>query len=631
MYMKFNLWKYCLSFLTLFISLVSVGQNNEVQNYTELIQSAECVVEGKIVASESYWDRQHRNIYTSYSIEVGNILKGSAEEQITVTVKGGKVDQTWQLVVPSVELQVGEAGVFLVNKETEDINSLRSGCNYTLTYGDKSVFLFSDNHSTPERIEQNTDSFFKIVETVSGKLLHHTFVPDNLKSAEATQVVDSIYPRVLTAGTDDIISIAGSGFGNEQNSSKVWFKLSDRPEYIFSNDVFKYITWTDTLIQLYVPYKAASGTIAVEVNNKKMYSSQSITIRYACTNDARTNDPVYMINANGLGGYSWRMNSNLSTYSQAKDIVTQSVNDWICATSVPWRIGGDVKSVEGKDGESTISFGPVTNSIDVMGLASLFMSNHPVDGNDVWILEEVDITLSDANDWCFTGDCSGSDKYDFKTVVMHQLAHALLIDHVNTPGDLMYYSLGKGEIRDLGLDNIECAEYNLNKSAELNHPDYMTINPYQFEPPVVNRNEDTLSTSYVFNSYQWYDTDGLIPGATESVYVATKTGEYYLEGINEFGCAQVSEAVEVFITNNHSTTGEVLLYPNPMKEELHIEYATPFTEAIFFNTLGQKILRVQLDPENTKTTFHLGNLPAGVYSVWLISNEEKVRRKFVVY
>ncbi len=631
MQIGFNLRKFCLSFLTLFISLVSIGEQHDSRYYTELINSSEFVVEGKILSSESYWDRLHRNIYTSYTIGVENILKGTVEERITVAVKGGRVNQTWQLVVPSVELQVGAVGVFLINPVTDATIESKPGMKYELADGGKGVFLFSGNHSGLERIKPEEESFFNALETVTGKFLYHTFVPDYLKSVAATQNIDSIYPSVLTAGTNDILSIKGSGFGNVQDSGKVWFVFSDRPEYIFSNDVFKYITWTDSLIQLYVPFKAASGTIAVEVSNKRMYSSQRLTIRYACTNNARTNNPVYMINTNGLGGYSWHLHSNLNTFEQAKDIVIQSVNDWICATSVPWRIGNEVKSVEGKDGESTISFGPITNSTDEMGLTSLFMSNHPVDGNDVWVLDEVDITLSEVSDWCFTGNCEGSDKYDFKTVVMHHLAHALLIDHVNNPDDLMHFRLGKGTIRNVNTDNIECAEYNLNQSAELNHPDFMTINPYQFEVPVIKRNEDTLSTSFIFSSYQWYDVDGLIPGATESVYIASKTSEYYLEGINEFGCSQFSATVEVFVMNNNVTPGELLLYPNPTQDELHVEYAEPFTEAIFFNVLGQKILHVQLAPESTQTTFHLGSLPGGVYSIVLLSNEEKIERKFVVY
>ena len=621
-----------LFFLIFFLVKASAGQKYSFEHYEDLIHNAGMIAEGRISSSESFWDSQHRNIYTRYHLEVENVLKGSPANQIDILVKGGKVDQTWQMLLPSVEFQIGDEGIFLLDIIQSNHPIPGAGLQYTLSGGNQSYVLNSKQGDEWERIDGKEDPLLNALESVAGKSVEKYLPLNDLKSAaDATvQVVDSIYPDVVTAGTGDVLSITGSGFGETRDSSKVWFVFSDRPEFIYSNEVFRYISWSDTLIELFVPFKAATGQVTVEVNHKKVNSSQTLKVRFASTNNSKTNNPVNLINTNQKGGYSWHLHSNLNTYDSAKDIVIQAMNEWICATSVPWSLAGDTQAEPGKDGISTVSFGTVTNSIDAMGLTSLFMTNHPVDGTDCWILDEVDIVLSNSNDWCFTGDCANSDKYDFKTVVMHQLAHALLIDHVNDPADLMYYSLEKGELRDIGPENIECAEYNLSKSAALNHPDYMTINPYQFEAPVIFRNVDSLSTTSVFSAYQWYDTDGPIPGATEAGYKATKTEEYHLEGTNEFGCIQVSEAVEVFIENNKATTEEILMYPNPMKDQLTIESAVPYNEAIFFNILGQKILHVELDPESTKTTFHMGGIPSGVYTVWLINADEKVRKKFVV-
>jgi len=630
MYIAFSLRRYFFVFVFLFLSIESIGQRNDFHYYTKLISTAEFVVEGKVFASESLWDRQHRNIYTCYSLEIKNDLKGTVRDQIKVVVKGGRVNDTWQLIIPSIEFQVGDEGYFLLDPLSENLFE-KEGNAYVLSSGSQSFLLYGGKDAKTQYFNEEGDLFLRAIENVADKPVTKKYSPVEVKSGVATQIIDSISPHILTAGTQDILNIYGSGFGATKDLSKVWFVLSDRPEYIYSNDLFEYLTWSDSLIQIYVPYKAATGKVTVEVNSKKLNSSDTLQIRYACTNSSRTNEPVYLVNMNEQGGYSWHLHSNLSRYEPAAEIITESINEWVCATSVPWRIESDVKSEQAKDGQNTIAFGSVANSVDEMGQTSLFMNTYPESGNDTWVLEEIDIMLSDSDEWCFTGDCEGTDKYDFKTVIMHHLAHALLIDHVNNPDDLMNYSLEKGEVREMGENNIECAGYILSKSEELNHPDFMTINPYQFESPVVNRNKDTLSTSYIFTSYQWYDADGIIPGATESVYVATKTGEYHLEGINEFGCSMVSEPVEVFILDNHATTGEILLYPNPTQDELHIESVNPFDEAIFFNILGQKILQVALDPESTTNTFQLGGLPKGVYTVWLINTEEKIRRKFVVY
>lgn len=80
----------------------------------ELIDTADAVVVGKVVASESRWNAEHTKIYTYTTFEVEEYLKGSGPSTVTIRTLGGQVGEQVMHVegVPRFQLNQREA-VFL--------------------------------------------------------------------------------------------------------------------------------------------------------------------------------------------------------------------------------------------------------------------------------------------------------------------------------------------------------------------------------------------------------------------------------------------------------------------------------------------------------------------------------------
>ncbi|EDM33895.1 CHU large protein; glucose/sorbosone dehydrogenase-related, partial [Pedobacter sp. BAL39] len=80
-------------------------------------------------------------------------------------------------------------------------------------------------------------------------------------------------------------------------------------------------------------------------------------------------------------------------------------------------------------------------------------------------------------------------------------------------------------------------------------------------PPIPNvtasasvacESDGILFTSSVAYSYQWYNGEGPISGATGKEFLTRETGSYYVEVKNEFGCNEFSDPIDVVI--NRSST-----------------------------------------------------------------------------
>ena len=73
-------------------------------------------------------------------------------------------------------------------------------------------------------------------------------------------------------------------------------------------------------------------------------------------------------------------------------------------------------------------------------------------------------------------------------------------------------------------------------------------------------------------SYQWYLNGAIIPGAINETYVATTTGYYAVEVTSDAGCTVLTEEIIVQVDPiaNHYLYQQIICYPNPVNNELHI-------------------------------------------------------------
>jgi hypothetical protein len=149
--------------------------------------------------------------------------------------------------------------------------------------------------------------------------------------------------------------------------------------------------------------------------------------------------------------------------------------------------------------------------------------------------------------------------------------------------------------------------------------------------PVIVANGLQLSTTIVYNAYQWYINGTAIPGATNSTYTAVGSGDYTVMVTGDHNCTATSALYHVNITGISNTplhSNQVSIYPNPTSSEIHIQSAVPVT-AILWSINGKVLEQIE-----HATIIKIGEYADGIY--WLgikdkngvlIKAEKIVKRK----
>lgn len=126
----------------------------------------------------------------------------------------------------------------------------------------------------------------------------------------------------------------------------------------------------------------------------------------------------------------------------------------------------------------------------------------------------------------------------------------------------------------------------------------------------------TLTANQTGASYQWYncDTESSITGATNRTYSPTVNGHYYVE-ISSGTCVERSECYDFSTLGiEEFADDELRVYPNPVKNELHIDRSEASLLNIeIFNVAGQLLLNTTLQEKNN--SMNLRDFSQGIYFV----------------
>ncbi|MES2622224.1 MAG: FG-GAP-like repeat-containing protein [Bacteroidota bacterium] len=145
----------------------------------------------------------------------------------------------------------------------------------------------------------------------------------------------------------------------------------------------------------------------------------------------------------------------------------------------------------------------------------------------------------------------------------------------------------------------------------------------------ISVNGDTLS-SFDATAYQWYLNGGLIPGAGDSVFVASVSGSYYVEITDANGCSAASTNVQVTITGiKDFVSNDLKVYPNPIENgKLHFETSAEWlgTELAIFNSTGQSVYRSVIAAQRFDIDL---KAEQGVYYLYLRSSNNTVVKRLI--
>jgi hypothetical protein len=119
-------------------------------------------------------------------------------------------------------------------------------------------------------------------------------------------------------------------------------------------------------------------------------------------------------------------------------------------------------------------------------------------------------------------------------------------------------------------------------------------------------------------TYQWYHWAVLIPGATDSTYVPTSTGWYYVRVTDTVnGCSNISEGTWMNISGISDINSQEapVVYPNPSHGTLHchIPEGQLGTRLYLYSITGSVIYEAELDKYDTE--IDISNISSGMYTI----------------
>lgn len=133
-------------------------------------------------------------------------------------------------------------------------------------------------------------------------------------------------------------------------------------------------------------------------------------------------------------------------------------------------------------------------------------------------------------------------------------------------------------------------------------------------PPVIITNTaGTLTTPDNGYTYQWYLDGVIIPGATDTFFVALTNGSYTCVATDTNGCTRTSPAYVFTGINNLISQTDFNYWPNPANDKLNVEFKTNAEHKILLiNSLSQ-VVYSGIANGSTIQTIPLTNLTQGVY------------------
>jgi hypothetical protein len=191
-----------------------------------------------------------------------------------------------------------------------------------------------------------------------------------------------------------------------------------------------------------------------------------------------------------------------------------------------------------------------------------------------------------------------------------------------------------------GIYNVTLVASNSGGSDTLSINNYITVNAAP-TPPIVKQINDTVlnftpDSSYI--SYQWYLDSAIVPNATDTFLIISKSGNYNVQVANVNGC-KIAAGINIILgIQNFSNDNIISLYPNPATDELLISgnWKSATGNLIIFNVLGEAIYASVINRKQVRRTLDFFGetincklFPAGIYFVQVVNESGRWTGRFV--
>ena len=392
-----------------------------------------------------------------------------------------------------------------------------------------------------------------------------------------TAQVNSFTPSNIIGGMGKKLSIVGKGFGTSQSNSYVsFFQESGQYSDANTSKSFKYLSWSDTKIELEMPI-AFSGKLKVNVNGTDYYSVD--TLHVMANLGYRSANPLvydYLTNNNKRGGYTWYMHTTYWNNPLAKKAIEDVFAEFRCKTGANYILAPFPSSANISLSDTIHLIGP-DPSLGAVGYNERMWTSCILGAETFYSISAQGLRMSDKQDWYFGTGKAPAGKTKFRYVLYHELGHSLGLGHVNELGQSMYPSVS------------------LLPSDQWSQRDSITSQEKEAISHLIN-----LSKTFSFRAC------GVLPM------------ENYKDCKDVYGLKTGIETTQ--------SIGSLTVYPNPVNSELNINY--PISERVqvrIFDLQGRLVLNTSFISQEINIT----GLNAGIYSLLLTDGSTILRTNFI--
>ena len=429
---------------------------------------AEVIVEGKISEQYCFEDAGDGHIYTANTIEVYKVFKGEiCGSKVKLITKGGFIGDRGESLYPSLQVQTGNIGMFFLYRGRPYEHNVSN--SYSPYAGPQSMIsydVYEESASDAFRRYGEVNELYKIIGQLSyssAKEIAPLEWPSRVYKSSPN--IDSISPKNASAGTKSVLNVYGFGFGNVQGSGVVEFRNASTGPTAVYPAATEYLSWTDTLISVEIPYTAGSGTIRVVQGGSDIVPGLVIRFAQLALPTSGTPIPTVHLDNNGSGGFTWQMANDFSSNSGARQSFERALDSWSSKTCMNWKNGPSTTVDQDlQDQTNNVRF---ANSGELETGVLAVTRNYWTNCNSATAYTvEIDMSFDPDKNWYTGSSLPSFNQYDIESVSVHELGHAHQLGHVINIADFMHATLGPGSTKRNLIDNdIEGGLYVMKKSV----------------------------------------------------------------------------------------------------------------------------------------------------------------------
>lgn len=537
-----------LSLFTLLFAVASPTFSQCVVDYFSLqkkVYESDLVVEGKVINKRSYWDANKQNIYTLNLIKVYKGLNGiTPVQEIELVTEGGVVGMERHQASPSLELELGEEGVFFLVNNTIPFDEMVMKNGYRKYQGTASIQSFVKYDRDANEAFGYHEKYMGIGSLLLPKIEEYSgFASIKVQNTDesgrikptAAPAITSFSVDTINAGTGALLTINGANFQIARGSGMVSFRDANFGDGRFYDVTLKtnYKSWSNSKIEVYVPARAGTGRVKVTNNSAESgISTDDIFIPYSHINALYGTGsvdtawyPIDMVNDNTKGGYTWQMTNQFAANTNAVNAFMRALETWRCGTLMNWDVGQNTSTTaNARDNINIVRFTKFGDSR--LGVCWSRWNGCGSGNNLVWFLQELDIEFDSTRNWYYGDGTTPNSQFDFESVATHELGHGHQLGHVVDNSKIMHYSIGKGDRKTkLHADDIDAGDYVRDKSKVKNICGPSQLVPIKQEDCNItkpkpkftaNRTSACPETFFIFtdasegivNTYEWTFDEG---------------------------------------------------------------------------------------------------------------------------